>query len=31
MSMAQEAAEFHIEGMLIDTEPIPTPAGIEIL
>jgi predicted RNase H-like HicB family nuclease len=29
ISMAQEAAECHIEGMLIDSEPIPTPSGIE--
>lgn len=30
ISMAQEAAECHIEGMLIDSEPIPTPSGIEV-
>lgn len=28
--MAQEAAECHIEGMLIDSEPIPTPSDIEV-
>lgn len=28
ISMAQEAAECHIEGMLIDSEPIPTPSDI---
>ena len=28
--MAQEAAECHIEGMLIDSEPIPTPSEIEV-
>ena len=27
--MAQEAAECHIEGMLIDSEPIPTPSSID--
>lgn len=27
--MAQEAAECHIEGMLIDAEPIPEPTKIE--
>jgi len=30
ISMAQEAAECHIEGMLIDSEPIPTPSDIEL-
>ncbi|MFC1841137.1 type II toxin-antitoxin system HicB family antitoxin [Thermodesulfobacteriota bacterium] len=30
ISMAQEAAECHIEGMLIDSEPIPTPTDIEV-
>ena len=30
ISMAQEAAECHIEGMLIDSEPIPTPCDIEV-
>ncbi len=30
ISMAQEAAECHIEGMLIDSEPIPTPSDIEV-
>lgn len=29
ISMAQEAIECHLEGMLIDGEPIPVPAGIE--
>jgi len=29
INMAQEAAECHIEGMLIDSEPIPTPSDIE--
>ena len=29
MDMAQEAAECHIEGLLIDSEPIPTPSDIE--
>ena len=29
MNMAREAAECHIEGLLIDSEPIPTPADIE--
>lgn len=29
ISMAQEAAECHIEGLLIDSEPIPTPSEIE--
>jgi predicted RNase H-like HicB family nuclease len=28
--MAQEAVECHIEGMLIDSEPIPTPSDIEV-
>jgi predicted RNase H-like HicB family nuclease len=27
---AQEAAECHIEGMLIDSEPIPTPSNIDL-
>jgi len=31
VNMAQEAAECHIEGMLIDSEPIPTPSDIEVL
>ncbi len=30
INMAQEAAECHIEGMLIDTEPIPTPSDIDV-
>ena len=30
INMAQEAAECHIEGMLIDSEPIPTPSDIEV-
>lgn len=30
INMAQEAAECHIEGMLIDLEPIPTPSNIDI-
>jgi len=30
ISMAQEAAECHIEGLLIDSESIPVPSGIEI-
>jgi predicted RNase H-like HicB family nuclease len=30
VNMAQEAAECHIEGMLIDSEPIPTPSDIEV-
>ena len=30
IGMAQEAAECHIEGMLIDSEPIPTPSDIEV-
>jgi len=29
ISMAQEAAECHIEGLLIDSESIPVPSGIE--
>ena len=29
ISMAQEAAECHIEGLLIDSEPVPTPSEIE--
>ncbi|CCK80174.1 type II toxin-antitoxin system HicB family antitoxin [Desulfobacula toluolica] len=29
INMAQEAAECHIEGMLIDSEPIPTTTDIE--
>ena len=29
INMAQEAAECHIEGILIDSEPIPTPSDIE--
>ena len=28
--MAQEAAECHVEGILIDSEPIPTPSDIEV-
>ncbi len=30
ISMAQEAAECHIEGLLIDSEPIPSPSDIEV-
>ena len=30
ISVAQEAAECHIEGLLIDSEPIPMPSGIEV-
>lgn len=30
ISMAQEAAECHLEGLLIDSEPIPTPSDIEL-
>ena len=30
INMALEAAECHIEGLLIDSEPIPTPKDIEI-
>ena len=30
INMAQEAAECHIEGMLIDSEPIPTPSDIDV-
>jgi predicted RNase H-like HicB family nuclease len=30
LDMAQEAAECHIEGLLIDSEPIPTPSDIEV-
>ena len=30
INMAQEAAECHIEGMLIDLEPIPMPLDIDI-
>ncbi len=30
INMAQEAAECHIEGLLIDAEPIPTPNNIEV-
>jgi predicted RNase H-like HicB family nuclease len=30
INMAQEAAECHIEGMLIDAEPVPTPSDIEV-
>ncbi len=30
INMAQEAAECHIEGMLMDSEPIPTPSDIEV-
>ena len=30
INMAQEAAECHIEGLLIDAEPIPTPNDIEV-
>jgi predicted RNase H-like HicB family nuclease len=29
LAMAQEAAECHIEGMLLDSEPIPVPTSIE--
>lgn len=29
IEMAQEAAECHIEGMLMDSDPIPTPSDIE--
>ncbi len=28
--MAQEAAECHIEGILIDSEPMPTPSDIDV-
>jgi predicted RNase H-like HicB family nuclease len=30
INMAQEAAECHIEGIFIDSEPIPTPSDIEV-
>ncbi len=30
INMAQEAAECHIEGILIDSEPVPTPSDIEV-
>ncbi len=30
INMAQEAAECHIEGMLIDAEPIPMPSDIDV-
>lgn len=30
INMAQEAAECHIEGLLIDSEPIPMPSNIEV-
>ncbi|MBI5592043.1 MAG: type II toxin-antitoxin system HicB family antitoxin [Deltaproteobacteria bacterium] len=30
INMAQEAAECHIEGLLIDSEPIPMPSDIEV-
>lgn len=30
INMAQEAAECHIEGILIDSEPIPMPSDIEV-
>ena len=30
INMAQEAAECHVEGILIDSEPIPTPSDIEV-
>jgi predicted RNase H-like HicB family nuclease len=30
MNMAQEAAECHIEGLLIDSEPTPAPSEIEV-
>ncbi len=30
IGMAQEAAECHIEGLLIDSEPVPTPSDIEV-
>jgi len=30
INMAQEAAECHIEGMLIDAEPIPKPSDIDV-
>ena len=30
ITMAQEAAECHIEGLLIDSEPVPTPSDIEV-
>jgi predicted RNase H-like HicB family nuclease len=30
ISMAQEAAECHIEGLLIDSELIPSPSDIEV-
>lgn len=29
LAMSQEAAECHIEGMLLDSEPIPVPTSIE--
>lgn len=29
IAMAQEAAECHVEGMLIDSDPVPTPSAIE--
>lgn len=29
LSMAQEAAECHIEGLLMDAEPVPVPSSIE--
>ena len=29
LTMSQEAAECHIEGMLLDSEPIPVPTSIE--
>ena len=29
IAMAQEAAECHIEGLLIDAEPIPVPSSVE--
>ena len=31
IDMAQEAVEFHIEGLLIDNEPVPLSSDIEIL
>jgi len=30
INMAQEAAECHIEGILIDSEPIPAPSDIDV-
>ena len=30
VAMAQEAAECHIEGLLLDAEPVPVPSAIEV-